>query len=297
MKIGITGIRGYIGSHLAQACKTAGHEVVGFSRSEKATSSLANEMRMLRDGEGDLSGLDALVLLGHEPIFGIWTPEKAKRVWNSRVESTEKIRQTLEKLDEADRPHTLLSASGIAIYGDRGDEWLPEGAGKGNDEYFTNLTEAWEREVLLAENLGIRPVCARIGVVLGKDSPSCDLFGKVFGMGLGGKLGSGKQWFSWIATQDLTSMLFQAIDDSSISGPINCVSPNPVRNVEMTSEIGKALKRPTLIPAPAYAVKLAFRELSQALLSSQRVEPRFWKDRGFEWQVESIDVAFAEAFG
>tara|TARA_R110002096_G_scaffold206192_8_gene392376 strand:- start:18520 stop:19290 length:771 start_codon:yes stop_codon:yes gene_type:complete len=254
-------------------------------------------MRVLRDGEGDLSGLDALVLLGHEPIFGIWTPEKAKRVWNSRVETTEKLRNTLEKLDAAERPGVLVSASGIAIYGDRGDEWLSEEAGKGKREYFTDLTEAWEREVLLAEKLGVRPVCARIGVVLGKDSPACNLFGKVFGMGLGGKLGSGRQWFSWIGSQDLTQMLFRAIEDSSISGPINCVSPNPVRNAEMTHLIGKTLNRPTLIPAPAFGVKLAFRELSQALLSSQRVDPAFWKGRDFEWEVDSIETAFAEAFG
>ncbi len=290
MKIGITGISGYIGSHLATRCREAGHEVIGYSRSNQSG------MRKLENGVGDFSGLDALVLLGHEPIFGVWTPQKAKRVWDSRVDVTRRIRERLAELEPEDRPRVLVSSSGIAYYGDRGDEQLPEDASKGESEYFSDLVEAWEAEVTRASDLGIRPVCARIGVVLGEGSPACAMFAKVFGLGLGGKLGSGQQWFSWIATPDLVTMLETAITDESLTGPVNFVSPSPVRNLEMTREIGNALNRPTLIPAPAFGVKLAFRELSQALLYSQRVEPKIWKERGFEWQVPTIDSAFEVAF-
>ena len=298
MRIGITGITGYVGGALARRAIEEGHEVVGYSRNATpAAVDFGGELRATDYRDADFSGLDALFHLAAEPIFGPWVGGKAERVRRSRVDLTREIRERLVALPAGDRPTVFVSASGVGFYGNRGDDWLPETAEGQTDHYFGQLVHDWESEAAATAEVGIRTVCARLGVVLGKGSPACDLLGLVFKLGAGGRLGSGDQWFSWVEIDDLTRMLLEIAQNESLSGPINCVSPEPVTNRQLTRVLGKILRRPTLIPVPAFVLKLGMRQLSQALLFSQRVQPKVWQDHGFEWQKESAEEALASALG
>ncbi|MFT5470925.1 MAG: hypothetical protein ACI8UO_006058, partial [Verrucomicrobiales bacterium] len=231
MRIGITGVSGFIGQALAKACVEAGHEVVGFSR--KPDRELQNVASVRGILDFDVSGLDAIVNLAGDPLFGLWTRGKKRRIWDSRVEFTEGLVRAIEKLTPAERPKVFVSGSGIGIYGNRGDDALTESEPVGDGE-VARLAQAWEEAAVRGQELGLRVVLARISMALGPGGGPAKLLGRVFKLGLGGKFGNGKQWVSWIAVADLAQQLLAAASDSTISGAVNCASPNPVTNFEMT---------------------------------------------------------------
>lgn len=301
MRIGITGISGYIGRHAAQSLRQAGHEVIGFSRSEKSTGPEGvEEMRKLVTDPNssevtDFSRLDGILHLAGEPIFSVWSKKKERRVWSSRVDLTLTIWDHLSKLPENQRPRVFVSASGINYYGDRGDDVLTERNSPEKGRLFPDLVHEWEAAAFRIQRLGPRVVCCRIGVVIGKGSPACSLLKKIFGAGLGGRIGDGKQWVSWVSMTDLSKMFVSAFGDKELRGAVNCCSPNPVQNSELTRLLGKTLHRPTLFPVPPFGLRMVFGPMSAALLDSVRAEPAAWLERGFSFRHPDLESALAEA--
>ena len=192
-----------------------------------------------------------------------------------------------------DRPKTFICASAIGFYGNRADETLTESSAPG-DDFLAQVCVEWERATALATEKGIRVVNARFGVILDANGGALKKMLPPFRMGVGGRIGSGKQWMSWIALMDVIGALNFALATESLRGPVNFVAPNPVTNAEFTKTLGKVLSRPTLFPIPAFAVRLMFGEMGEALLlSGQRVEPERLKSTGFQFQYSQLEPALA----
>ncbi len=294
MRIGITGVTGFVGQRLAERAKAEGWDVVGYTR--RSDRSIPNVTETRNYGQPDISGLDALVHLAGESILGVWTGEKKRRIRESRVSGTRMMVSAMEKLEEDARPKVFVGGSATGYYGDRADDWLPESepAGEG---FLAEVCRDWERETRRAESLGVRTVRGRIGVVLGPGGGSAAMLGTVFKSGLGGKLGDGKQWFPWVGLDDLTRMFMELVRNPSIEGPVNLVSREPVRNAELTATLGRVLKRPAFLPVPAFAVRLVFREMSEMLLNSQRAKPEALTAAGFEWEQAEVEPVLRWALG
>jgi uncharacterized protein (TIGR01777 family) len=210
-------------------------------------------------------------LAGASIVNGRWTARQKQLLKTSRVDTTRALVTALSKM--APRPRVLISASAVGFYGSRGDEVLREDSPAGND-FLSQLSKEWEAEALKAEVFGIRVILARFGVVLAKEGGALPTMARPFRLGVGGRIGSGQQWMSWITLRDVVAILRMALDNGASRGPINVVSPQPVRNAEFTSLLASALHRPALFPAPAFALRLMLGEMAEALLlSSQRAEP------------------------
>jgi uncharacterized protein (TIGR01777 family) len=226
--------------------------------------------------------VQSIVHLAGAPVAdGRWTPQRKRRIHDSRVLGTRSLIATLENLSV--RPQVLVSASAVGYYGEGEDGDLDENTPKG-EGFLAEVCEAWEREAHVAERLGIRVVCVRIGVVLGKGGGALAKMLPPFRMGLGGRLGSGRQWMPWVAIEDVVGIFLFAARTPDVRGAINAVSPNPVTNAEFTEAMGKTLHRPTLLLMPAIALRLAFGEMSQMLLASQRVRPNVALRCGYVFQ-------------
>jgi uncharacterized protein len=289
MKILVTGSTGLVGSAVVRELKQAGHTVCRLVRPQTNTAAIrGNEgFDVTWDpGTGELGGAavgaDAVVnLAGASIAGGRWTAERKKLLRSSRVDTTRVLVSALAKM--AARPRVLVSASAIGFYGNRGEEVLNEESPAGSD-FLTAVARDWECEAETAEALGIRVVLPRLGVVLARDGGALPQMAKPFRMGLGGKLGSGQQWMSWVSLEDVVAVFRLALENGNVRGPINVVSPQPVRNVEFTHELAKALHRPALFPAPAFALRLMLGEMADALLlSSQRVVPERLAKLGYKF--------------
>jgi uncharacterized protein len=298
MQIAITGSTGLVGSHLTSFLTTGGHEVVPLVRSEPSPD--RREIRW--DPEGGaidtaaLEGLDAVVHLAGENIAtGRWTEDKKQRIRHSRVNGTRVLSQALTGLQNP--PKVLVSASAIGYYGDRGDEMLDEHSGPGSF-FLSEVCREWEEATGPAREKGIRVVNLRIGVVL---SPKGGALGKMlppFRMGAGGVVGSGKQWMSWIVLDDLVTAIHFAITHENLQGPVNVVSPNPVTSREFTKTLGKVLGRPTLVPMPAFAAKLALGQMAdELLLASARIFPKELQQAGFEFAYPDLESGLRHLLG
>lgn len=225
----------------------------------------------LHPDPGTLDGVDAIVHLAGEPVFGgVPTRARRTRIWDSRVLSTRALVDAVAAQPEEARPHTLVCASAVGYYGTRGDDELPEEAPPG-EGFLADLCVAWEAEAARAEALGLRVVSLRFGVVLARDGGALALMAPIFRAGLGGRLGDGRQWFPWIHVDDAVTQIEAALDETSMRGPVNVVSPNPVRNVDYTKVLGRVLRRPTVFAVPGFAVKTALGPLADELLGSKRV--------------------------
>jgi len=276
MKILITGSTGLVGTALAQDLQSAGHTVCRLIRpgSSAGTSPGFDVSWSPATGElgGAAVGADAVVnLAGASIAEKRWTSQRKQLLRSSRVDTTRALVQALAKMSV--RPRVLLSASATGIYGNRGDETLTESSQPGND-FLSELAKEWESEALKAEALGIRVVRARFGVILSKQGGALPQMMRPFQFGLGGKIGPGTQWLSWITLDDVTAVLRLAIENANLTGAINLVSPQPVTNADFTKMLANAIRRPALFPAPAFALRLLLGEMADALLlSSQRVQP------------------------
>lgn len=296
MKIGITGASGFIGGHLIRAINLRkGWSAVGFTRSPQRTITDCVDTRGI-GGDADLGGLDAVVNLAGKSVFTRWTPETRKKLVTSRVETTRNVVKGIARLPAGERPRVLVSASGVGYYGDRGDEVLDDSAAPG-DDFMANMAKVWEAEAVKAEDLGVRVVLARMGVVLGEDGGAFAIMKLPFSLGLGGKLGSGRQYMSWIHIQDLIALYLHAIEAESLSGPINAVGAEPVTNGDFTRALGAALHRPTIFPVPGFALKLAMGEASTMLLGSQRTVPARALASGFHFKYPTARQALRELAG
>jgi len=275
----MTGSTGLLGTALRQELKRAGHNVCRLVRPDTNVEALRGSDGfdvkwdpVTGDLEGAGAGADAVVnLAGASIVHGRWTARQKQLLKTSRVDTTRALVTALSKM--APRPRVLISASAVGFYGSRGDEVLREDSPAGND-FLSQLSKAWEAEALRAEVLGIRVVLARFGVVLAKEGGALPTMARPFRLGVGGRIGSGQQWMSWITLRDVVAILRMALDNGAPRGPINVVSPQPVRNAEFTSLLASALHRPALFPAPAFALRMMLGEMADALLlSSQRAEP------------------------
>jgi uncharacterized protein (TIGR01777 family) len=283
MKILITGSTGLVGKALATDLQRAGHTVCRLIR--PASSSRSSQTEGSSQGfdvtwdpeSGELGGAavgaDAVVnLAGASIAAGRWTPARKKELGSSRVDTTRALVNALARMSA--RPRVMISASAVGIYGDRHDEVLTEASAKGTD-FLSLLAADWEAEAIKAEALGIRVVLARFGIILAKHGGALPQMVRAFQFGLGGKLGSGQQWMSWIVLDDVMQLLRIAIENGSVRGPVNFVSPQPVRNIEFTEALADVLHRPGFLTAPAFALRLAMGEMADGLLlSSQRCVPK-----------------------
>lgn len=288
MRILVTGASGLVGSALSSLLVSRGHKTVGLTRKSGESPSWDPDRGHI-DAES-LEGFDAVIHLAGENIAsGRWTPKKKERIRSSRVQGTELLCRTLAGLQSP--PKTLIAASAIGFYGDRGEEKLDESSDGGSD-FLAEVCQDWERSTSIAEAAGIRVARVRIGVIL---TPQGGALAKMlfpFKMGGGGKLGNGRQWMSWISLDDTISAIEHCLTQDELKGAINLVAPNPVTNTEFTKTLGRVLKRPTLVPMPGFAARAAFGEMAEALLlSSTRVLPRRLERSGFRFLHPTLEVA------
>jgi len=298
MKVAITGASGLAGTALGNALGSDGHKIVRLVR--PGGTALADDARWNpAAGELDaaaLEGCDAAVNLAGASIGeGRWDEARKKVLRESRIDSTRVLVSGLAKLKG--KPRVLVSASAVGYYGDRGDEVLSEASGAGND-FLAKLACDWEAEARKAEASGIRTVILRFGVILSAHGGALPRMLTPFRMGVGGKLGSGKQWMSWLTLDEAVNLIRYAIDNSEQRGPVNAVSPNAVRNADFTRTLAHVLGRPALFPAPAFALRLMLGEMADALLlSSQRAAPRRLEATSYSFRNPDLEPALRGLLG
>ena len=291
MRILISGSHGLVGTALIKSLETAGHEVFRLVRYGPTSDA---EIEWSPDrysiALSRIEGFDAVVNLAGESIAeGRWTDEKKRRIRDSRVKGTKLLGDALANL--TDSPKTFICASAIGYYGNRGDETLTE-ANPPGDGFLANVCREWEEATALATEKGIRVVNTRFGIILDKNGGALAKMLPPFRMGIGGRIGSGKQWMSWITLEDVIGALEFALTNDAMRGPVNFVAPNPVRNVQFTKALGKALSRPTFFPIPAFGVRLLFGEMGEALLlGGQNVRPAKLLEAEYEFRFPELPSA------
>ena len=284
LRIGVIGASGYVGRQLGKIAKACGHEVIPFSRFVRP-----GFRHFPPEGNADFRGLDAVVNLAGEPILGLWTKSKRRKILESRVSGTTRVVDSL--LAAPDRPRVLLNASAIGYYGETGEDIVaeesPAGAG-----FLAETCQAWEAATEPASRAGLRVVRLRIGFVVGPGG-AMSLILPMFRYGLGGNLGNGRQWMSCIHVDDVAGMILWCLENEAISGAVNAVMPEPVRNADFTRELAAAIHRPAILPAPAFALRLALGELSRVMLDSVRVVPNVAQSLHYKFDFPSLSAAFA----
>ncbi len=287
----IVGVTGSIGSGLPALLAENGLATTGISRA--GTGSIAGIDHWQTPEKMDFSKHHAVINLAGEPIDQRWTKSARRHFHDSRVGMTVRVVEAIADLPEAKRPKVLVNASAVGIYGDRGDEILTDTSRKGRG-YLANLCHDWEEAAWDAESLGVRVVCLRIGIVIGKHARAFEKLRSVFKLGLGGRLGSGEQWMPWIHLTDLRAAIVHAVLSENLAGPVNGTAPHPERNCELTRKLAAALHRPAIFPVPPFALKLALGEFSSALLAGQRALPAALEADGFQFRYPTLESALAD---
>ncbi|HKP87101.1 MAG TPA: TIGR01777 family oxidoreductase [Blastocatellia bacterium] len=300
MKILVTGATGLIGRSLCRRLSADGHAVVGLSRSpEKARGLAVREVLKWEPQSGPPSrqafvGVDAVVHLAGEPIAARrWTEEQKKRIRDSRVVATRNLVNGLRSMES--KLPAFISGSAIGFYGDRGDEKLYEDSAAGRG-FMSQVCQDWEAEAERASQLGVRVVQVRTGVVLSREGGALQKMLTPFNLGLGGPIGSGRQWFSWIHIDDIVGVFRHALV-SAVSGPVNATAPEPVTNADFTRELARALHRPAFLPVPRFGLQAVMGEMSEVLLGSQRVIPQAILKAGYEFSYPTLAPALADLLG
>ena len=274
MQIAITGASGFIGRRLSARLTAAGHQVQPLGRGYHPAA---------------LDGCDAVVHLAGEPVAQRWSEEVKRRIRESRVMGTRSLAAALAAKD-AGRPRILVSASAVGLYGDRGDEVLTESSSPGQG-FLCDVCSEWEREALAARQSGVRVALIRIGLVLGPNGGALEKMVTPFRLGVGGRLGSGRQWMPWIHLDDLCAMFEFALTQPHVDGPLNGTAPNPATNADFTRALAHALHRPAILPVPRFAIDLLYGEMAQILFASQRAMPRAAQAAGFKFRFEDLAQA------
>lgn len=291
LRVAVSGAGGLVGSSLVASLRAAGHTIGRLVRrpEDSAETIVWDPLRGEIDSER-MEGFDAVVHLAGENIAsGRWTERRKQRIRDSRVLGTRLIAEALAGLQRP--PRVLINASAIGYYGDRGDEILDERARPGKG-FLSETCVAWEEATAAAQQAGVRVVRLRIGVVLSRAGGVLSRLHLPFRLGLGGRVGSGRQYVSWIALDDLVAAVEHAMQQPGLQGPVNAVSPNPVTNAELTRALGRVLRRPTLFPLPAPVVRLAFGEMGRdLLLASTRAVPRRLEEARFRFLFDTVDAA------
>jgi uncharacterized protein (TIGR01777 family) len=298
MKALITGATGFVGRRLV--AKVPGSVVLTRDAS-RAKSVLGDVNAYPWDASREkppaaaFQGVDTIFHLAGEPVAeGRWNAAKKQRLRDSRVFPTRNLIDAVGALGL--RPKTLVCASAVGYYGDRGEELLDETSPAGSG-FLADVCKSWEQEAARGRDVGMRVVSVRIGVVLGKNGGALKKMLTPFKLGVGGVLGNGKQWMPWIHLDDLVNLLLFAADHTELEGPINGVAPEPATNREFTKTLAATLHRPAIFPVPEFAVRLAFGEVADVLLASQRVIPKMAQERGFEYRFGRLGEALKDVVG
>jgi uncharacterized protein (TIGR01777 family) len=292
MKIVLTGATGFLGSHLTRKLLEDGHAVRALVRRRDDRIPSAVQVFEWSSAQDEpppesLDGTDAVIHLAGEPVARRWTPELKRLIRASRVDGTRHLVNALST--QTRRPRVLICASAVGIYGSRGDEVLTEGSAPG-DDFLARVVVDWEKSAELAEALGIRVVRLRLGVVLGQGGALTKML-PPFRFGAGGRIGSGRQWMSWIHIEDVIRLIQFALENDAMAGPVNTTAPKPVTNAEFTRELASALHRPALFPVPKFALKFMFGEMAQVIVASQRALPAAALKAGFRFQFTELKPA------
>ena len=297
MRVLINGATGLIGTSVCRSLSSGDNQIVALSRSSGKAASLPGIETHQWDPQtgppprATFDGIDAVVNLAGEPLDAHrWTDEQKKRIRDSRIVTT---RNLVEGLRSADRkPAVFVSGSAVGFYGDRGNEELDETSAEGSG-FISEVCQAWEREASHAAELGIRVVQVRTGVVFSAAGGALKKMVTPFKLGLGGRLGSGKQWFPWIHIEDIAGIFRHAIVTSSFDGPINAVAPGAVTNAEFTRQLARALHRPAFMPVPETALRVLMGEMAEVLFASQRVVPKAALASGYQFRYPQLAPALA----
>jgi len=301
MRVLVTGATGFVGQRLCVVLHHEGHEVIALSRDPEAAKHKIPSLQQAYGWDPEtgpppveaFAAVSGVVNLAGESVVGRWSESKKQAIRNSRVVGTRHLVRGMAAAST--KPRVLVSASAIGFYGDRGEQELTEDSAPGQD--FLGLTcQEWEQEAERAAALGVRVVKPRIGIVLGPGGGALEAMLLPFKLGAGGPLGSGRQWWSWVHRDDLVKLIIFALD-SNCQGALNATAPHPVRQKDFAKVLGKVLRRPAFMPAPAFALKIVLGGFSTELLSSKRVYPHKTQDAGFRFQFPELHNALADALG
>ena len=302
MKVLITGGTGFVGTNLTHAFTGEGHQVTVLTRRIREDRPLPAGASYL-EGDPKVDGPwrdaipdhEVIVNLAGSSIFRRWTDKAKQSILESRLRTTQHLVQALDR--SRGKNQVLVSASAVGYYGSREDEPLNEESAPGGG-FLGTVAQEWEAAASKAEALGVRVVRTRFGIVLGREGGALKSMIPLFRWCLGSPLGSGKQWFSWIHEEDLSRIFLFVIANNEVSGPVNCTSPNPVRNREFTRALGKALGRPTFLPAvPGWLLKLVLGEFGSVLLEGQKVLPQRLQELGFHFHHADMEAALRDLAG
>lgn len=295
MKIVVSGASGLIGGALVRGLRTAGHDVRRLVR-QAAVAAPDEILWSPAAGElnpQDLRGTDAIINLAGENVGHRWTPARRDRILRSRVDSTKTLVAAIAALKPA--PSVFLSASAVGYYGDRGEETLTEASSIGHG-FLPEVCLAWETHAQGAAPHGVRTVMLRFGTVLAGEGGALAKMLPLFRLGLGGRLGNGEQWMSWVSLDDVVGAAMHALRDARCAGPMNITAPTPVRNRDFTAALGRILHRPAVLPAPAWALRMAFGEMAdEALLASARALPKRLTETGYMFLHPALEGALEAA--
>ncbi|MBM2809985.1 MAG: hypothetical protein HW416_744 [Chloroflexi bacterium] len=299
MKVVVAGGSGWLGRALCAALVSEGADVVILSRSP-SPHGIANGARAVQwDGRtlglwaDEIDGADAVVNLSGQAVASKrWTQRRKQELRDSRIEPTRALVGAIGQAQA--RPRVLVNASAVGYYGDRGDEPLTEISPPGND-FLARLVVDWEHEAIAAAELGIRTVLLRCGIVLGRDGGALRPLSIPFQAFLGGHVGSGRQWVSWVHMDDVVGLFRLAIEREDASGPINLTAPETVTNRELSRSLGRVLGRPSWLPVPAFVLRLTLGEMAEALLISQRVAPAVAEQLGYDFKYPLLETALRDA--
>lgn len=299
MRVVLAGGTGFIGGALRESLVQKGHEVIVLTRRSGPENQPTLRTRFCvwnppagGPWEKELDGADAVINLAGEPIVGKrWTQQQKQKIAESRREATGAVVRAIQSAKR--KPSFLLNASAVGYYGPCGDEEVTEESSPAND-FLSQTCKAWEAEALRAEDLGVRVVRLRIGIVLEKGGGALGKMLTPFRLGLGGPLGNGNQWMSWIHRSDLIDLIHFLLERKEIRGAVNATAPEPARMKEFSSALGRALHRPAIFPVPAFALKVLLGEMADVLLNGQRVFPRRALKAGYVFKYPRLDRAFEE---
>lgn len=297
MKIFMTGGSGFVGHHLAMALLEDGHQITTVGRSNKPTTLsehqsvtfLQADTTKSGDWQNSVAGHDIVINLAGKSIFTYWTKKVEEQIYNSRVLTTRNLAASLTGASDT----VFFSTSALGYYGDRGEDVLTEEEPPG-DDFLATVCRDWESEALKVQTDRIRVVVTRFGIVLDRDGGAMSSMIPAYKFFLGGRLGSGRQWFPWIHLQDLIAAYRFAIKHPDISGPVNWCAPHPVRNIDLTKTLANKLNRPVMLPTPAFVLTTLLDGFGKAMLCSQRAQPALLQKAGFQFDYGDIDSALEQ---
>lgn len=305
MKVTVTGATGTLGREVVKELQERGDHVTVLSRdADRARQTLGDGVTALAWADPKtqappaeaLAGQDAVIHLLGEPIAQRWSDETKREIRDSRVLTTRNLVAALRDLDEAQRPAVLVSQSAVGWYGARGDERVDESE-PAADDFLAQVCKDWEAEAREAEQLGLRVVCTRTGVVMSEDGGALEKMLPPFKLGVGGPVAGGSQYVAWVHTDDVVASLLHCLDQGSVSGPVNVTAPEPVTNKELSKALGRVLGRPAFAPVPGLAVKLLYGEMAIIVTTGSRAVPARLEESGYAFRQPDLEAALRAATG